>query len=81
MFIYILFSPKTNRYYIGSTGDLEKRLKLHNAGLTKSTKYGIPWKIIYSEEYSNRKDAVKREKEIKSYKSGNAFKKLLGGVA
>ncbi|WP_240507877.1 GIY-YIG nuclease family protein, partial [Algoriphagus faecimaris] len=31
-FVYILFSPKTNKYYVGSTDNLESRLKHHNAG-------------------------------------------------
>jgi putative endonuclease len=45
-FIYILFSQKTNRYYIGSTEDLARRLKHHNAGSTPSTKAGAPdWEI------------------------------------
>ena len=45
-YIYILFSDKTNRYYIGSTDDLDRRLKHHNAGSTPSTKSGAPnWEI------------------------------------
>ena len=39
-YIYILFSLKTNKYYIGSTDDLARRLKHHNGGSTPSTKSG-----------------------------------------
>ena len=41
-YIYILFSLKTNKYYIGSTDDLVRRIKHHNAGSTPSTKGGAP---------------------------------------
>ena len=45
--------------------------------MVKSTKSGVPWKFIYTEEYSNLSKARKRELEIKKYKSGIKFKKLL----
>ena len=48
-FTYILFSEKLNKYYIGSSHDVEKRLVRHNRGHTTFTKTGIPWKIAYSE--------------------------------
>jgi len=41
--VYILFSSKTGKYYIGSTDNLEGRLKHHNAGSTSSTKSGAPF--------------------------------------
>ncbi len=62
---YILLSTIKGRYYVGHTGDLEKRLLQHNSGQTKSTKYGIPWKIIWTEEFSSRAEAMKREIQIK----------------
>ena len=47
--IYILFSLKTNKYYVGSTDDLQGRLKHHNGGSTPSTKAGAPdWEIRYT---------------------------------
>ena len=50
---------------MGHTEELEKRLLQHNSGQTKSTKYGIPWKVIRVEEFSSRAEAMKREKQIK----------------
>jgi putative endonuclease len=76
--VYILQSLKNNRYYTGQTSDIENRLETHNNAKVKSTKNFIPWKLIYTENYSNRSDACKRELEIKSYKGGILFKKLLG---
>lgn len=74
---YIIFSPSHNRYYIGSTGDIEKRLKKHNNGATKSTRPYRPWMLVYMEIFQTKSEAFIREREIKSYKGGEAFKKLL----
>ncbi len=83
MWVYILKSIKNNKhkYYIGCTIDIYNRLKQHNEGLTISTKSGAPWKLIYKEKVTDRLSALRREKEIKSYHGGNAFKKLIGGIA
>jgi putative endonuclease len=76
--VYILKSLKNNRYYIGHTNNINNRLKRHNSGQVKSTKPYLPWKIIYTENYQTKSEAYRREMEIKSYKSGIKFKKLLG---
>lgn len=71
-YIYILFSLKTNKYYVGSTDDLQGRLKHHNAGSTPSTKSGAPdWEIRYTETVPYRTAALKRELELKKKKSKN----------
>ena len=75
--IYILQSVKDGRYYIGSTHDVEARLRFHNAGLQRSTKSRIPFRLVYSEIYIDMQLALFREKQIKSYKGGEAFKNLL----
>lgn len=76
-FVYILKSQRVNRYYIGHTEDVEKRLKEHNSGKSKSTKGYAPWEVVYTEEYHTKSEAYKREQEIKSYKSGFNFKELM----
>jgi putative endonuclease len=68
-FIYILYSEKTDHYYIGSCADIETRLQRHNAGATFSTKHGRPWKVVYSETYDDKTKALKRENYLKSLKS------------
>ena len=75
--VYILKSMVRDRFYIGHTADLDKRLKEHNAGRTKSTKAYVPWKVIYTENYETKSQAVRREFEIKSYKSGIKFYSLV----
>ena len=78
-YVYILKSKRDNKYYIGSTSDVMARLNFHNAGLQRSTKNRIPFELILFEEYNSKEGALKREKQIKSWKGGNAFQILLEG--
>jgi putative endonuclease len=78
---YIIWSDRLKRYYIGSTNDIDKRLKEHNYGKSKFTKKGIPWKLIKIEKLKSRQEAYKREFIIKSFKGGIQFKHLIGEVA
>jgi len=81
-FVYILQSEKNSRYYIGYTSSVRDRLKHHNSGANQSTKPYRPWKVIFTEACIDKKSAWLRERQVKSYKSGEAFKKLIkGGVA
>ncbi|UJP67028.1 GIY-YIG nuclease family protein [Mongoliitalea daihaiensis] len=69
-FVYIIYSSKTDKFYIGSTDNLESRLKHHNSRLTPSTKSGAPfWEVVYTETVVDRTTALKREIEIKRKKS------------
>jgi len=74
---YILKSEKVDRYYIGHAKDLEARMKRHNTCKARSTKAYAPWKVVYCEEYLTKNEAYRREKQIKSYKKGEAFNKLI----
>ena len=68
-YIYLLFSQKTNRYYIGSTDDLARRGKYPNAGSTPFTKGGAPdCEIRYTETVTDRATALKRELKKKKQK-------------
>ena len=75
--VYILKSKLNGRYYVGYTSDLQQRIKYHNNGKNISTKKYVPWEIAYSEPFETKKEAWLRERQIKSYKSGVAFKKLI----
>jgi len=44
------------------------------------TRHRGPFELVFSETYRTRREAMKREKEIKSYKGGNEFIKLLASV-
>jgi len=73
-FSYILYSLKDGIHYYGSTSNLEKRLKDHNAGKSKFTKGHRPWEIIYFEEFASHSEAIKREMFYKSI-DGNIWLK------
>jgi len=79
-YVYILKSLKDGKYYIGSTSNVQNRLIYHNKGLQRSTRHRIPFILVHSEEFSTKKDALIREKKIKSYKGGNAFINLMKGM-
>jgi putative endonuclease len=65
-FAYILKSLKDQKYYYGSTKDLEQRLQSHNKGKVRSTKGRCPLILHYSEEFNNIQEARKREIYFKS---------------
>lgn len=73
-FVYILESQDAGRWYIGMTENIEERLKEHNAGRVRSTKGYRPYAVIYTETYSDKTSARKREIQIK--KSGTIRKQL-----
>jgi len=78
--VYILQSA-SGRYYVGSTGNLERRVEQHNTHKYPGSEYtkraGGPWELVYSEVYETRKEALKREKQIKSWKSRKAIGQLI----
>ena len=72
-FVYVLFSLKDKRTYVGSTDNLNRRLQQHMSGLVRSTKNRLPLKLVYKEEFENLVDARKKEKY---YKGCSGRKKL-----
>ena len=77
-FLYIVFSKSLDQYYIGSTGDnLQERIRRHNSNHKGFTSRANDWVIVYKEVFNNKTDALKREKEIKSWKSRQRIISLL----
>jgi len=72
-YIYILKSKKDNRTYVGYTNNPKERLKKHNSGQVKSTKFRTPLELIYSEKFNNFAEVRKRELY---WKSGGGRRKL-----
>lgn len=68
-YLYILHSSKLDKYYIGHTADIEKRLREHNTGISKFTAKVSDWVLKYTESFTTREEARKRELEIKKKKS------------
>jgi putative endonuclease len=65
--VYVLYSRKFNQIYIGFTSDLPNRFLSHNELATKghTIKYR-PWEIAYTEEHQTKKEAMRREDQLKS---------------
>jgi putative endonuclease len=84
-FVYVLQNSKNNKIYIGQTNNLKKRINRHNGLLlNKKTSYtsinadnGV-WDIKYKEVFKTRKEAIIREKELKSYRGRQFIKTKLG---
>jgi putative endonuclease len=75
--VYIIQSKKNSHYYIGFTSDLTKRIYYHNSGKNRSTKNKGPWELVHSEVFEDKESAWLRERQIKSYKGGEAFRRIL----
>jgi putative endonuclease len=67
--VYIIYSTHLNRYYVGYSEDVQKRLAEHNSGISDFTSKTNDWQLKYTEIFDNRKQAISREREIKNKKS------------
>ncbi|MCD6555714.1 MAG: GIY-YIG nuclease family protein, partial [Bacteroidales bacterium] len=47
--VYAIQSEKDNRIYVGMSKDVDRRISEHNSKKVRSTKYYVPWTIIYKE--------------------------------
>lgn len=65
-YVYVMQSKKDNRFYTGSTSNLQKRFKEHNENKVFSTKNRGFFELIYHEACINEQDARMREKYLKS---------------
>ena len=79
-YIYAIKSTTHNRIYVGLTSNLKTRIREHNAGKTKSTKFYKPWILLYHETVESRTNARNREKYLKSG-YGKEFLKTIAPVA
>ena len=79
-FVYVLVNPDC-KTYVGQTRDLRRRLSQHNDPdclLTLHTKrHRGPWKLIHSEQFPTRSEAMRRERELKTGKGRDWIRKTL----
>ncbi|HLT24144.1 MAG TPA: GIY-YIG nuclease family protein [Ignavibacteria bacterium] len=68
-FVYILHSTKFDKYYVGSTANLSKRVEHHNSLKARWTKRYQPWILVFSEMFEDRSKAMTKEREIKRSKN------------
>lgn len=80
-FLYILQSQSTQRFYIGTTTDLERRLAEHCRDQTPSTRNRGPWRLVYLEAYPTLSAAWQREHQLKAWKFYKAIADLVASSA
>jgi len=79
--VYVLKSDTGGRIYIGQTNNIVKRLGQHNdlnfdkKSYTKLSRRN--WKLVYKEQYHTRREALNREKQLKSHKGRDWLKTVL----
>ncbi|HBI34282.1 MAG TPA: endonuclease [Candidatus Moranbacteria bacterium] len=72
-FAYAIKNSLNEKIYIGQTNDIKTRLLRHNGILkNKNTSYTSKnkgeWKLVYNEKFETRKEAMDREKQLKSFR-------------
>lgn len=76
-YVYVLKSKKDNQLYVGSTNNLEKRIKRHQRGLVSATRNRLPMELIFYEAYQDKFDALRREDYFKSTKGKRTLRLML----
>jgi putative endonuclease len=76
-YTYVLLSLKDKKYYTGLTSNLKLRFEKHNKGHVESTNDRRPFELIYYEACLDQRDAVKREKYLKTYHGKMFLKRRL----
>ncbi|PIR88445.1 MAG: endonuclease [Candidatus Harrisonbacteria bacterium CG10_big_fil_rev_8_21_14_0_10_44_23] len=82
IYVYVLRNQSRRKIYVGHTSDLDKRLARHNGDLpSKATSFTAKndgfWRLIYKEEYGDRRSARRREKQLKSAQGRKFIHNLL----
>ena len=75
---YILYSEQLNKFYIGFTSDsVNLRLQKHLANHKGFTAKAKDWLIVYTENFNTKQQAMKREKQLKAWKSNVRLRELI----
>lgn len=76
-YVYIIYSKKLDKKYVGRTDNLQLRIKQHNSGESNFTNRGKPWKLVYYEAFDSKESAIKEESFLKSGKGRERISYLL----
>ena len=81
--VYAIFNKKHNKIYIGQTENMDERLLAHNEGRftgSYTAKFDGCWGLLYAEKCLTRKDVLKREKQLKSYRGREFIRSLIKDI-
>ncbi|MFD0863838.1 GIY-YIG nuclease family protein [Sungkyunkwania multivorans] len=76
-YTYIIQSEKDGSYYTGYSSDLDDRLLRHNTGKSRYTSKRMPWVLVYSEVFTTKTEAIKRERFLKRQKSREFYERMI----
>ena len=76
-YLYILISIKNGSYYIGCSKNVEERLRQHNSGTVKATKYKHPYRLVFKQKFNSIGEAFKAEQKIKGWKRRDYIDKIV----
>ncbi|HSX09284.1 MAG TPA: GIY-YIG nuclease family protein [Candidatus Saccharimonadales bacterium] len=78
-FVYVIYNADSQKIYIGESGNVEERIRVHNQkrGNHFTAKFTGEWKLIYKEKAVDRKAALAREKQLKSYRGREYIKNYI----
>lgn len=78
--VYVIYNSEHKKFYIGQTSKLEVRIKMHNErklARSYTARFDGEWFLVYNEHFCTRSEAIKREKQLKSFQGRKFIKKLL----
>ena len=78
-YIYAIYNKQCDQYYIGQTFNLSDRLLDHNQHAFKgyTSRFEGEWKLFYCEKVATRSEALKRERQLKSFRGREFIKKYV----
>ncbi len=76
-YFYILHSLQLDKYYVGHTSNIEERILKHNSNHKGFTGKADDWKLVYSEKFSDKSTAYKRERQVKNWENRKRIEKLI----
>jgi putative endonuclease len=74
--IYIIYSQRIDKYYIGYSSNVQDRLLIHDRHSKGFSFTGIPCILVYSEQLDTKKEAMARESQLKKWKNRERLESL-----
>ena len=74
---YILQCTSSGRYFVGHSSDFLKRYNEHLCGQHKETRDRGPWVVVHTRTFESRQEAMRKEKEVKSWNSNRKIRRYL----
>ena len=78
-FVYILYSPSLDRFYVGESAHPDERLEHHLAGQQRFTRRAADWIMVFRQQTASRNDALVIEQRIKRSKSRKSVVRWIQG--